>query len=274
MTYVDTLNQTLNRIIEGAWRINIEKNIIQKGLKGELKKQLKKQLNKELKKEQKNELNKKLNQAMTQREEEIKKQAIEKFDELSKKQGGLQKVLEQYSNQKPEGNFAIAYAEINGKTIIYFANSGKTDDGIIEEFNRYKEVYSRFDAILCQNYIDFKGADDLKKLELPIKRRNQGKTKSYSIEADLEKLEEKFQSTNSPIEKILIKDMLGYIKKRCNCTERKILEQILKDFKDTNINKGKIDLYTQLSPCHECGILIEEFNPKVTINVSSFSQLL
>lgn len=246
----ESLNRLVNNIITDAWLIKIKDKLKEELIKnGE--------------------------------QDEIQKKAEEQLAKLVKAHGGVDGVLSHYNSLSKNAslrlkhNFAVANVNINDENKIYFAYSGSEVDMSIEKaFEMNKKIYSDFNVILCRKKIELEQSDAYKELKLPVKRRCPDGKKTYLVDMNLQNWKRKSNSGNfSAVEKNLIDEMIKYLRKRANCTERAILEQVYHEFAPDI--KGKIDLFTQLPPCQECNILIEEFrNPEIELNVYDFSQLL
>jgi hypothetical protein len=189
------------------------------------------------------------------------------FVEALKKEQGKDKI---------ENNFAVALVKKEGKQFIFVATSGTTLTKRREKFKKLiKDTSNQADDF---EYI--KLCDDIRDRELeelPIMRTCPDGHHLYQI--DFEKILQWENETKNPVEVELIKDMFSYIEKRKNCTERKIIYEIMKAFKfDEETTDLEVFLFTQLPPCLECSNLIKEFRKKLVglskILVFDFSQLL
>lgn len=67
----------------------------------------------------------------------------------------------------------------------------------------------------------------------------------------------------TPENDFYVPDESGFAEKKYNCTERKILATLIREFKKANLAfKGNIHLFTNLEPCLYCHRLINTFKEK------------
>jgi hypothetical protein len=162
-------------------------------------------------------------------------------------------------------NFAAATTTINGINYIFFASCNSIDQDIIDEF---QGKYKAYNLKICPDLTE----EQKKKEYLKVKKRKKDTGEIYEV--SIEDLKAKLETCDA-VEKKLVNRMITYLEQRWTCSERKILAVI--DSLAEGQEIGEISLYTQLSVCHECDVLIDEFKKvytKTNVVVYDYSQLI
>ncbi|MGE7696693.1 hypothetical protein ACQKNC_21805 [Lysinibacillus sp. NPDC094177] len=187
--------------------------------------------------------------------ENDEEKAALKFFEKHKLAGGNHAVAELYTNN----NLVNTYYASSKLHLGAKVNNKEADQQLINEFSKNFTILAKEDTVVCaeNNYDNFYSPlvilyKDLTFINIcNTNRLQEFKDKGYTIEKDI--------NYQNYIEYSFERD-------RNNCTEKKIIHQILNEFRE-NIDLLKnydLVLYTEYAPCSSClGLLqleIDKFN--------------
>jgi hypothetical protein len=154
------------------------------------------------------------------------------------------------------GNIAVGYVHDRKTDTRYllFAVSGTNNEELYKKHKEYYETYIEDDSIsvtycpdLYENILS----------EFPIERSSADGSSKDCIHPSNIILPEESTTTKGRFK--AFEAMKKYVIQRLNCTERKILVEIYKQFEVDGKIDFDIELYTIFSTCHECGHLIQSF---------------